>query len=287
MNPRVWLRTLVFLALLVGCDSTRTGSHFRQDAKKDQPAPTHHGPLQAPGRTEAVPSRKAIISAVPAEPVVEVAVAPGDRVKKGQTLVRLDDDEAKADVRAKEAALERARIELQESRRYLESAEALHKKGALSDHHIHETRVAALKAEADERQAQALLEGAKGELEHYTLQAPIDGVITRLDVSVGQTLRPTTKTWGEILDLSEIDVRCELTPEQADQIAVGHTAEVEAKGKGDARALGKVVYVGIAADQTSGLVPVVVRLANDKLGLGCAVQVTVRFGPTLPEKSSR
>ena len=29
--------------------------------------------------------------------------------------------------------------------------------------------------------------------------------------------RPGTTVWGEILDLSEIDVRCELTAEQADQ----------------------------------------------------------------------
>jgi RND family efflux transporter MFP subunit len=243
--------------------------------------------IEVSGRTQAVPARKAIISAVPGHPVVEVAVAAGDRVKKGQVLVRLDDDEPKADVRAKEAAVEGLRIELKESRRYLEASEKLHEKGALSEHHLHEVRAATLKVEAEERNAAAALEGAKAELEHYTLEAPIDGMVSWLDVYVGTTLRPTTKAWGEILDLSEVDVRCELTPEQADQVVAGEKAEVRARGKKDAAGVGKVVYVGVAADEASGLVPAVVRLDNAKAGLRCGVPVTVRLGTTGGDKSNR
>jgi RND family efflux transporter MFP subunit len=263
------------------------GSKAPPGAPADQAAPTNGGFIEVSGRTQAVPSRKAIISAVPLHPVVEVAVAAGDRVKKGQVLIRLDDDEPKADVRAKEAALEGLRIQLKESRRYLESSEKLHEKGALSEHHLHEMRAATLKTEADERNAVAALEGVKAELEHYTLEAPIDGVVSWLDVYVGTTLRPRTSAWGEILDLSEIDVRCELTPEQADQVTAGQRAEVRAKGKKEAAGVGKVVYVGIAADESSGLVPAVVRMDNAKAGLRCGVPVGVRFGVAGDDKSGR
>jgi multidrug efflux pump subunit AcrA (membrane-fusion protein) len=57
------------------------------------------------GKTQPVPGRVAKIAPVVLHPVTEVLVVPGTRVKKGQPLVRIDDDEAKADVRNKEAAL--------------------------------------------------------------------------------------------------------------------------------------------------------------------------------------
>jgi multidrug resistance efflux pump len=49
---------------------------------------------------------------VPLHPVVDVLVEPGSRVKKGQVLVKLDDDEAQADVRNKQALLANTKIAL-------------------------------------------------------------------------------------------------------------------------------------------------------------------------------
>src|SRR6476646_144214 len=52
--------------------------------------------LEVTGRTRCVPGRRGMIAPVPLHPVVEVLVAAGDRVKKGQTLVKIDDDEPQA-----------------------------------------------------------------------------------------------------------------------------------------------------------------------------------------------
>jgi multidrug efflux pump subunit AcrA (membrane-fusion protein) len=78
--------------------------------------------IEVPGLTQCIPTRKSTIAPVPLHPVVDVLVTLGDRVKKGQPLVKLDDDEAQADVRGKHAALESARIALKEARRYLAAA---------------------------------------------------------------------------------------------------------------------------------------------------------------------
>jgi multidrug resistance efflux pump len=121
--------------------------------------------IEVRGRTQCILARKFTIAPVPLHPVTEVLVEAGSRVTKGQRLVKLDDDEPQADVRAKEAALENAQIVLQEARRTLKQAET-HKE-ALPDQRYHEIRVAALKAERDERAAKAALESAKAELEHY------------------------------------------------------------------------------------------------------------------------
>jgi RND family efflux transporter MFP subunit len=244
---------------------------------KDRPPPKGGLATEVPGRTQCVPGKKAIIAPVPLHPVVEVSVAPGDRVKKGQPLVKLDADEPEADVRAKEAALEGAQVTLKEARRHMMAAEKSFHTGAWTETRYHQVCVAAAKAEADERLAKAALDSAKAELEHYTVEAPIDGVVNWLDVHLGTVSRPGTTVWGEILDLSEIDVRCELTPDQADQVVLGQAAEVLNNSKKSLIGKGRVVFIGLSADKTSGLVPVLIRLQNPDNRLRCEIPVQARF----------
>jgi hypothetical protein len=85
--------------------------------------------------------------------------------------------------------------------------------------------------------------------------------------------------WGEIMDLNELDVRCDLTAVQVEQVAVGQSAEVWLAGKAGAAGTGKVVFIGRAADRGSGLLPVVVRMDNRQGRLGAEVAVKVRFLP--------
>jgi multidrug resistance efflux pump len=289
------------------------------------------------GRTEPVPSRRGVIAPVVLHPVKEVLVSPGDRVKKGQTLVKLDADEPGALVRAKKAALnelqaslarlkaqprkqeqaearaslESAKVNTRAAREALQRLESLWQQGSVPDRSFHEAQSSLQRAQADEKAAaarlerlirqpvaleiaemearvaaaQAAVESAVAELEHYTLSAPIDGVISWLDVNVGAAARPGTLVWGEILDLREVDVCCELTPEQLDGVSLGQAAEVSPMQSSCSltlksevsRCIGRVVFVGIAGDQKTGRVPVRIRLTNPDGRLRCYVTVRVRF----------
>ena len=125
--------------------------------------------------------------------------------------------------------------------------------------------------------AEAELSLAESELKLYTVTAPIDGEVAWLDVSPGTVTWPGTLIWGEIVDLRELDVRCELSPAQADHVVVGQSAEVWVDGKVEAAGTGKVVFAGKVADRNSGFVPVVVRVANSHERLRAEVAVKVRF----------
>jgi RND family efflux transporter MFP subunit len=268
----------VVVVTLLGCDPISTLRRLCGGSPREDSVPVDSSANEVPGRTECIPGRRGTIAPVPLHSVVEVLAMPGDRVKKGQALVRLDDDEARAEVRVKWAALENARIDLKESRRYLGTVEKAI--SSFPDVAYHKARVAALAAEMHERAAEAAWESAQAELQHYVVTASIDGVVSWLDVSPGTVSRPGTSVWGEILDLSEIDVRCELTTDQADRVSVGQPAEVRST---EARmaATGRVAFVGLTADQHTGLIPVVVRVHNVREHLRCGVPVHVRFEAAL------
>jgi multidrug resistance efflux pump len=199
--------------------------------------------------------------------------------------------------------LEAAKVATRAARLCHERFEGLRQKDAISTHQHQEAHATLLRAEAEERAdsarlecllnhplkheiaemeakgaaAKAGLEAAEAELEHYTVNAPIDGVVTRLDVCPGMVSRPGTSVWGEILDLREIDVRCDVPPTQADGLVPGQTAEVVQAGTSPGRFPGRVVLVGRAADAVSGKVPVLVRIANAGERLRANVDVVVRF----------
>ena len=77
--------------------------------------------------------------------------------------------------------------------------------------------------------------------------------------------------------MREIDVRCDLPPAQADRLAVDQAAQVVANGDGGTGFGGRVASVGVAADRQTGLVPVLVRVANSRERLRSGVPVRVKF----------
>jgi multidrug resistance efflux pump len=312
------------MASLVAAPAWRCGA-------AQSPSPGDAGkPIEAVGRTQPAPGRSGTVAPVVLHPVIEVLATPGQRVKKGQPLVKHDDDEPQADVRAKKAALdelkaglaklkaqpreqeraearallESARVGLADARRYFSKLEEAWPTGGIPERRYHEAKTAVLRAEAEERAAvarldkllkypvaqeiaemqakvegaKAALESAQAELEHYTIPAPIDGVVTRLDVNLGTVSRPGTVVYGEVLDVRELDVRCDLSPVQAARVKVGQAAELWQDGDPESRWSGRVVNVSLAADPRSGRIPVLVRVSNPQERLRCYVEVRVRFG---------
>lgn len=233
--------------------------------------------LEVPGRTHCMLSRRGIIAAAVLRPVVEVLVKPGDRVTKGQPLVKLYDLEPQAKLRAREQELKSIQAKALYSQRNLELADNSRGVGAIPQRSLNDLRATASSNEALVQAAQAEVAHAQAELKLYTVTASIDGEIAWLDVSPGTVSWPGAMMWGEIVDLSELDVRCDLTPISAEQVAVGQPAEVALEGKAAPAGTGKVVFVGKAAERTTGLVPVLIRMANPHEQLRAEVSVKVRI----------
>ena len=222
-------------------------------------------------------SHRGIIASPILRPVVEVLVGPGDRVTKGQVLIKLYDLEPQAKVKAREKELRSIEAKAKYSRKNLDNADRSRSTGAMPENVYNDVRAIALSNEAQVPAAEAELSLAESELKMYTVTASIDGEIAWLDVSPGTVTWPGSLVWGEIVDLCELDVRCELSPAQVERVAVGQSAEVWLDGKAEPAATGKIVFVGKVANRSSGFVPVVVRVANVQERLRAEVAVKVRF----------
>jgi RND family efflux transporter MFP subunit len=259
--------------VLAGCEPASPAAQTPGAAPPPGPA----GLLDVPGRTRAMLSRRGIIAAAILRPVVEVLVSPGDRVTKGQVLIKLYDLEAQAKVRARENELKSAEAKAEASRRNLELAEKGRQTGSFPQVTYNELRGAAGSNDALVQAAQAELSLAQSELKLYNVTASIDGEIAWLDVSPGTVTWPGAMIWGEIVDLRELDIRCEVSPAQAELVTVGDAAEIRLDANAEPVGTGKVVFLGKMADRSTGLVPVVVRVANDPERLRAEVPVKVRF----------
>lgn len=268
---------LVASGLLLAILAVRELASRAADAPTASLQPGPAAALEVSGRTRCLLTRRGIIASAILRPVVDVLVGPGDRVTKGQVLIKLYDLEPQAKLRAREQELRSIEAKAQASRRNLDFAERSHQTGAIPQTTYNELRGTALSNEAQVQAAQAELAVAQAELKLYSLTAPIDGEVAWLDVSPGTVSWPGSLIWGEVVDLRELDVRCEVTPDQAARIAIGQAAEVRPDGHAEAAESGKVVFVGKVADRNNGLIPVVVRVANAQGRLRAEVAVKVRF----------
>lgn len=267
------------------------------------------------GTTQPLPDRAARITAPIEGQVVSVLldsqgrpVTEGQAVKKGDVIVQLDDRIARANRDKTEAAHEElkhqvlqadfavklAEIELRRLQELTGKGEAT--SVLVSPIEVEKARVAL--EEAKSKRQGALLHLTSGEkelkaideqLKLYTLTAPLDGRLGRVQVVPGQTLAPGTVV-TEIIDLDkEIDVLCFVPPHTARRLQLGQQARIGGiaeQGAGDeASAAGTVQFIADQAEVDTGNFAVKVRFPNSQARLRGNVTLRLRV-LTTPGKAA-
>jgi cobalt-zinc-cadmium efflux system membrane fusion protein len=182
--------------------------------------------LQAPAAVEADPAFVTNVLTPLAGRVTDLRVRLGDRVRRGQVLavvVSGDLAQANADVQKAQDAYDLAARALIRARGVKEAGGAAQKDLEA--------------AESGETQAKAELERARVRLGSLTgsaavhgntlaLTAPIDGVVTTLQVGAGQQLSDPTATLMTIADTSHVFVTANLDEADAGQISRGAPVDI-------------------------------------------------------------
>jgi HlyD family secretion protein len=232
------------------------------------------------------PKRQVDISASSIGKVTRVAVEDGDLVRKGQFLIQIDPIQLESTVSRLEAALESARAgerqalyQLEQYETDLKRARRLFEQGYLTDKEVDDAETAydvglsnLESARQLVRQQEAMLSSARHDLKQVTIEAEMDGVVTRLNVEEGEiAIMGTLNNPGTVLmtiaDLSTIEAEVEVDETEVVNIELGQSAEVTLDAFPDTSFAGVVTEVGNS--------PILSSSVSGQQGVDFKVVVTV------------
>lgn len=177
--------------------------------------------------------------------VSAVLVEPGDHVKRGQVLARLNPLTAETQVDSAQASYEELKAAAASSQ--AEYARAERARDSFSVEEFERRRTNALTAEAKAKAAGALLAEARSRWQRMTVLAPSDGVVLTRAAEIGQIATPGSPPLFRLARDGAIEMRGEVAEQDMPRLRVGQTAMVRLDGVPQPFA-GRVWQVGAVID---------------------------------------
>jgi multidrug efflux pump subunit AcrA (membrane-fusion protein) len=249
--------------------------------------------------------------------VIELPKAEGSTVAKGELIAAFDDRDAALVVAAQRAARDAARAQAklaktqqENARRELGRSESLANQGAVAGAQLDRARDALAAAgeqgalaDANERSAQAALGQAELQLTRHRIFSPMDGVLVRLDLEIGE-LPPGSIGGGatalpgraalpgmagdaggaiQVLDPAQLYVEAQVDERDVARLREGQRVELTFDALGNERLGGRLTYVRplveVMADRsrqiTVRIVPDPALLPRLRAGMGADTEIVV------------
>jgi RND family efflux transporter MFP subunit len=184
---------------------------------------------------------EATLKAELAGSVEDVLVRPGDHVRRGQPLVRLDPRPFDLAIREAQAAVEEANL------RFLEE---IVPESLASGKGPSEARRANARTKAGIQTAEVRLEKAKLDRERATIVAPFDGVVDRVSVAKGERVSAGQEV-TKVVDLANLRIEAAVLEHDLPLIKVGGQAIVSTAADPTRQSIGRVVAVLPLVDSTT------------------------------------
>jgi HlyD family secretion protein len=203
--------------------------------------------------------------------ISEIPVVEGQRVHRGQVVLRLDPVLYQAQVTQQQAALQQAEIAIQSQKLTVTNLEQQYarQQALYKQHLVDENSFDNLKNQLDlantellARQqaleaAQAQLTQAQQSLSKTVITSPIEGMVTSLPVKVGETVITGTNIAGDtLMDIADpSEVLADVQVDEADiaNVKLDEDASIDAVSFPDRTLHGKVQFVASSVTDTSTL----------------------------------
>lgn len=211
--------------------------------------------------------------------VKELAVDVGDRVAKGDVLVRFTDIEQSSGRRGAEAAVAAARAAFVQAEANFKRIADIYARRLVARADLDAATANRDAARANLESAQAALRSAGQQADYTVVRAPFDGVVTQRFVEVGQAVQSGPPQPQPLLSLAALDaLRAEVSVPQGavDAIRAHRTATLLLDG-GARRVPAGQVSVLPTADPATHTFRVRVAVPPDTVGLWPGMTVKVGF----------
>ncbi len=180
--------------------------------------------------------------------VVELRVEEGDRVEKGEVLLRLEDEEQRS-------ALARVESQLRKASRELGRQKNLYERELISEQAMND-------ATYELEQLELSRADAERELGYTEVKAPIRGVITRRLVDLGDTITVNQHLF-DLVDFETIVARVYVPEKELPRLRLGQPARLVPSALRGAPSRGEVMRVAPVVDPQSGTVKVTVDVPTE------------------------
>ena len=187
--------------------------------------------------------------------VTEVLVTPGQLVKKGQPLVKLDPRPFDIAVREAEAALEQAMITYRD---YIVPD------SIATGQAVPEDRRKNAESRAGVTSARVRLEKAKLDQERATIEAPFDGIVDDVSVAAGERVGGGDDI-ASVVDVGNLRIEAQVLEHDLPLIRVGGDAIITAAASPDRPVYGRVIAVLPVIDSLKRAGRALIRARNNGL----------------------
>ena len=231
-----------------------------------------------------VAQRKAAVASKVTGRLVALMVEEGNRVKEGQIIARLENedvvaarDQAEANLTLARANLEGVKAELEDVSRIYHRNKELFERGIIpraeydtSEARYQKTQASLAAAEAAVNAGLATLQAAKVAVEYTLIRAPFDAVVLTKNADIGDIVTPLGAAANakaavvSIADLGSLEVEADVSETNLGLVKVGQPCEILLDALPDSRFRGVVHTIVPTADRTKATIMVKVRfLAKD------------------------
>lgn len=295
MKKNVFL--LLMLLAAFGC-----GRGAKEEAAQQAPEPIVVGPedaaVVARGPIQTGPAltgtltaeEEATVRAQIAGSVLEAFAEPGQPVRRGQLLARLDATSLTDAYNSARAAVTNAQNNLQVAEREAERQRVLVQAGAVAERNIETSGQNVVAAQAALSQARAQLASAQKQLGYTRVTAPFSGVVSEKMVSGGDVVQPGTALYT-IVDASILELEASIPAEEIGQLSLGAPVEFTVTGYGDRTFRGAITRINPTADPATRQVRIYAEIPNagNELVSGLFAQGRIasqsREGLTVPSRA--
>lgn len=188
--------------------------------------------------------------------IIDLPVKEGQRVKKGQLLVRIKPDAYQAQVDRAQAALGMSKANLEKTQSDYKRASELYQKKLLSDSDMDLAHSTLEGAKSTFSQSSASLKESRETLAKTTITSPMDGIVSQLISQSGERVSGSQFTQGTeimtVADLSRMESRVDVGENDVVLVSIGDTASVEVDSYPGRKILGTVSRIANTA-KTRGI----------------------------------
>lgn len=235
---------------------------------------TIHTPLEAIGTTKAL--NTIILTPNTTEKVSEILFKEGTLVRKGDILLRLNQQE-------EQATLDSALALFSEAKEALGRAEGLKKSDNISNADLK-------KRKTDLLEAEARINILKSHIRDLTLVAPFDGIIGLTDISLGELVQPGDRI-ASLSDISSLKIDFDVPDLYLKDIKEGQTLKAFVEAYPQKTLTGQIKTIDTSVNPNTRTVIIRALIDNKDLLLkpGMIANVVIETSPRnallIPEKS--